>query len=157
MADFLVDGYTKVWWATTLSDPSAPTTAELTAAVPLEDWITPDGLDIQVNTDAVDAGALSSTQDAEIPGRRKDSITLTFKQQGQAAVPWTTFAGRADGFLVVRRDVLRSTAAAVAQKVQVYPGRAGDRQQVKPAKNEVSKFSVPIFVTAAVLDSATIA
>ncbi len=157
MADILVDGNIKIWWANAIASTAAPTVAELTAAVALETFVTPDGLDIQVTTDAVDVGSIASTQDQEIPGRRKDAITLTFKQQGQDVPPWTTFSLRPDGFLVVRRDVPTGTAATAAQKVQVYPARAGDCQQIKGAKNEASKFSVPLFVTGPVQDRATVA
>jgi hypothetical protein len=156
MPDLNTDGMTKVTWMLTCSTTSAPTTAELNAGVSLESYITPDGLDIAVTTTGIDAGSLASTQDQQIPGRRRDDIKLTMKQQGQAAAPWTTFASRPSGFLVVRRDIAASTAWTAAQNVQVYPCRAGDRQQLKPAANDLSKFEVSFFVTAPVVDSATV-
>lgn len=156
MADIISDGMTKVTWMLTCSTTSSPTTAQLNAGVSLENYITPDGLNITVETAAVDTGDIASTQDSEIPGRRKDSITLTFKSQGHSAVPWTTFASRPDGFLVVRRSVATTTAWTAGQVVAVYPCRAGDRQDIAPAPNEVEKFSVGMFVTDVVEDSAVV-
>lgn len=157
IADILADGMTRVSWVPTISNTSAPTTAELNAGVALESFITPDGLGINTSTDTVDNSALNSTQSTVLPGRRADEVSLTFKQQGQSAAPWTTFASRPSGFLVVRRGVASATAWTAAQKVQVYPCTAGDRQILPPAANELEKFTVPLMVTAAVVDTATVA
>ena len=156
MADILGDGAIKVSWCTTISNTSAPTAAECTSGVALETFITPDGLDIQVTTDAVDASSIASTQYQEIPGRRKDSITITFKSQGDSAAPFTTFAARPSGFLVVRYGLAATTAYAAAQKVDVYPCTAGDRQRISPAANEMLKFSVGMFVTSPMVPAATL-
>jgi hypothetical protein len=107
-------------------------------------------------TDAVDAGSLASTQDAEIPGRRKDSGSLTFKHQGDALPPFSTFASRPSGYLVVRYGVASTTAFAAAQKVDVFPATAGDRQRMPSAKNEMLKFQVPIMVTGTAQVSVTV-
>ena len=153
MADIIGDGMTAVVWMLTCASTSGPTSAEITAGVQLHTYITPDGLDIQVTTDEVDTSALSSTQNTKVPGRRNDSITLTMKDQGRAAAPWSTFATRPAGWLVVRRGVTASTAFTTASKINVYPAQAGDRQDVPSAPNEVLKFQVPLFVTGPVLDT----
>ena len=157
MADIISDGMTRVSWVSTISNAAAPTTSELNAGVALESFITPDGLGITTSTDGVDNSALSSTQSTQVAGRRSDELEVTFKQQGQAAVPWTTFASRPNGYVVVRRGVAAATAWTASQKVQVFPAQAGDRQMVSPAPNEVEKCSVTDFVTAAVQDAATVA
>ena len=158
MADILGDGKIKVGWVTTLSSLTAPTQVQVTAGVDLESWLTPDGLNISTSTDAVDASALSSNQYLEIPGRRKDSITLTFKSQGDAAAPWTTFASRPSGFLVVRYGLDPvGTDWTAAQTVDVYPCTAGDRQRMSTAANEMLKFSVMLFVTTAMSPSVALA
>lgn len=159
MADIISDGMTKVSWVTTISNTAAPTAAELNAGVALEALLTPDGLGITTTTDAVDAASLASVQDAEIPGRRKDSIVLTFKDQGEAAAPFTTFASRPSGYVVVRRgvSVTGTPTYVAAQKVHVYPATAGDRQPQGSAKNELLKLVVPIFVTGPVQASVAVA
>lgn len=157
MADLISDGLTKVTWMLTCSSTSAPTAAEAAAGVSLEALITPDGLDISRTLAMVDTGSLASTQDSEVPGRKKDSINLTMKHQGDAAAPWTTFASRPAGFLLVRYGIASTTAWTAAQKVDVYPCQAGDRQRVKSAPNEVLKIAVPLAVSGVVVDSATMA
>lgn len=157
MPDIISDAMTRVSWVTSISNTAAPTTSELNAGVALESFITPDGLGISTSTDTVDNSALNSNQSTTLPGRRGDEISLTFKQQGQSAAPWTTFASRPAGYLVVRRGVASTTAWTASQKVQVYPCTAGDRQLLPPAANELEKFTVPLMVTGTVNDAATVA
>lgn len=157
MTDIASDGMTRVSWVTTISNTAAPTTAELNAGVALESFITPDGLSISTSTAAVDNSALNSTDNTALAGRRSDEISITFKQQGQSAAPWTTFAGKPSGYVVVRSGIAAATAWTASQKVQVYPMQAGDRQKSSPAPNELEKFTVPFFKSGAVNDSATVA
>ena len=157
MPDIISDGATKVSWVTTISNTAAPTTAELNAGVALESFITPDGLSLNTSTDPVDNTSIASTQSTQVAGRRNDEVEITFKQQGQGAAPWTTFASRPNGYLVVRRGVATATAWTAAQKVQVFPAQAGDRQMIAPAPNEVEKFSVKCFISGVVQDAATVA
>jgi hypothetical protein len=156
MPDIISDGQTKVSWVVTISNTAAPTAAELNAGTGLEGFITPDGLGITTSTDGVDNTSIASTQSTQVAGRRADELEVTFKQQGQAAAPWTTFASRPNGHLVVRRGVATATAWTAAQKVQVFPAQAGDRQMVAPAPNEVEKFMVRFFVSGVVQDAATV-
>lgn len=157
MPDLMSDGMTRVSWVTTISNPAAPTVAELNAGVALQSYITPDGLSISTSTASVDNSALDSTDNTSVAGRRTDDISITFKQQGQSAAPWTTFAGKPSGHVVVRSGVAAATAWGANQKIQVYPSQAGDRQKSTPAPNELEKFTVPFFKTAAVQDAATVA
>lgn len=156
MADLISDGMTKIIWVTTISNTAAPTVAEIGAGVTLETFVTPDGLALTTSTDPVDNTSISSVQSTQVAGRRTDEIEITFKQQGQAAAPWTTFASRPTGYVVIRRGVATATAIANPQKVQVFPAQAGDRQMISPAPNELEKFSVKFFVTGPVVDTATV-
>lgn len=153
MADIISDGTTKVTWMLTCATQSAPTAAECTAGVSLEAFITPDGLQINTTDAMVDTGSLASTQDSELPGRRKDTVTITFKDQGESAAPFSTFASRPAGFIVVRRNVAVATAYSAGQTVFLYPAKAGSRQVGVAAANEVSKFTVQFGVTGPVQES----
>lgn len=157
MADIVADGKTRLSWVTTISNTAAPTTSELNAGVALETYVTPDGLQLDTKTDAVDNTAINSTQNTSLAGRRNDDVSLTMKLQGQAAAPWTTFASKPSGYLVVRRSVDSATAWTASQKVQVYPCQAADRALISPAANEVEKFSVSFFINGPVQDAATVA
>lgn len=156
MADIISDGKTSVVWMLTCASQTAPTAAELSAGVDLETFITPDGLDIQSTVTNVDTGSLASTQDSEVPGRKKDQLTLTFKHQGDAAVPWTTFASRPDGFICIRYGVDSTTAYTTASVVDLYPIRSGDRMRMASAPNEVLKFQVNMYVSGDVQQSVTL-
>jgi len=157
MADILSDANTRVSWVTTISNPAAPTVAELNAGVALESFITPDGFSVSTSTAAVDTSALNSSDNTSAAGRRSDDISITMTDQGQAAAPWTTFSGKPSGYVVRRSGIAASTAWTASQKVQVFPSQAGDRQMSSPAPNELQKFTVPFFKTAAVQDAATVA
>lgn len=148
MADIIADGYVKVGWVTTLSSLTSPTATQITAGVDLESFLTPDGLGIELGDEAVDTSALNSTFSTEKAGRGTVSIELTFKDQGQANPPWSTFASRPTGYLVVRTGVAATTDWAASQKVDVYSVVAGDRKPLAPAANEVAKFSIQLFSTA---------
>lgn len=157
MPDIISDGMTRISWVASISNAGAPTVAELNAGVALESLITADGLDTPTTSDRVDNSSLASTQNTELIGRRTDQPTLTFKQQGKTAAPWTTFAGKPSGYLVRRTGVAASTAWTASQKVTVMPVQAGYRNELAAAKNEVEKFSVDFAVTGEVRDDATVA
>lgn len=148
MADIVVDGTVKVGWVTTLSSLTSPTATQITAGVDLESFITPDGLQPTESDEMIPTSALNSTFSTEKIGRTTVELAITFKHQGLANVPWTTFASRPAGYLVVRYGIAATTDWAASQKVDIYPCTAGDRQPVAGAANEVAKFTVPFFLTA---------
>lgn len=157
MADIISDGMTKVVWCTTIADASAPTEAEVLAGTALESWITPDGLDRSTEESRIDVSSLASVQDQEVAGRRKETVILTMKNQGVSNAPYSTFASYPAGYLVIRTGVDSTTAAAAAQVVDVYTVKAGTRQHVAPAPNEVLKFRVEFYSTAPMEQSVAIA
>lgn len=148
MADVIGDGMVKVTWVTSLASTTAPSAATLGAGTDLQSYITPDGLAIEIGDDEVDVSALNSTFTSKKVGRGTVSVELTFKNQGAAAAPWTTFASRPTGYLVVRRNVAAATAWASSQYCEVYIVQAGDQMPIAPTANEVAKFTVKLFSTA---------
>ena len=149
MADIVSDGMTKVAFVTTIAAPAAPTAAEMAAGEDLEGFLTPDGLGMDFGNDSVDVTALSSTYNAELPGRQTVSTELTFKHQGDAVAPFSTFAGKPEGYIVVRRNVDATDAWAENDVIEVYPVQIGTRRRQAPAANEVLKFTVQAFHTSA--------
>ena len=154
MADILEDGMTRVCFVPTIASTAAPTVAEIGAGQDLEDYLTPDGLGIEYSTESADVSGLSSTFSSSLPGRQSVSGELTLKDNGRGSVPWSTFSGKPSGYLVVRRYVDVGDVYAISDKVEVYTVQAGQRRPMSPAANEVSKFAVSVFHTAApVLDA----
>jgi hypothetical protein len=149
MADYGFDGMIKVSWVPTIANIASPTTAELTAGTSLEDILTADGLTISSDTASVDTSKLSSTSTAQIIGRSTFTLGIKYvRGSGAATTLETTLARGANGYLVVRRDVVATTAWTAAQKVEVYPGQIGDVQPDSPAPNALQTVTVPIMNTA---------
>ena len=157
MADITNDGMTRVSWVSTISNTAAPTAAELNAGVALESYITADGLDLSGEDTSIDTSALNSLQNTEMPGRTNYSAQLTFKHQGEAAAPFTTFASRPSGYLVARYLVASSTSFAAGQKVTVYPATMGTRHPMKVTPNELAKFQIKAFISGIVQQSVSVA
>lgn len=152
------DGNTRIYWVTTLSSTTSPTVAQITAGVDITSYLTPDGWSVTTAEASVDTSSLASVDDTATPGRRSDEIECTFKMEnGMTGAPWTTFASNPAGYLVERRSVAYSTAITASQKVRVFPVTAGNRNILPATPNELEKFSVKFFKTAATVDTATVA
>ena len=143
--DLMTDGMTKVAWVTSIANLSAPTAAECNGGF---DWtfrITPDGLKTDPQTADVDNSSLGSTFDTTDVGRTGYTVEVTFKRGTTPTEdqPYTTLTKKTAGYLVIRRNADCTTAFATGDLVEVYPVKAGEGQNVAPAKNEVAKFMVP--------------
>ena len=156
MADRVVDGFITVRWVTTLSSTTSPTATQINAGVNLTSFSTKDGLDVSPDQNTVDTTSLNSLTETQGLGMAKVDIALTLKR-ASTDTAWTTFASNPAGWLVIRRGVLNSTAIAAADKVEVYPVTASNRMPVKPAANEVEKFSVKMPLSADYVLEATVA
>jgi len=157
VADIVSDGKIKIMWVTTLSSTTSPTAAQINAGVDLTPYITPDGYSVTTGEATVDNSALNSVDDTALPGRRSDEIEITFKHQGDSAAPWTTFASNPAGYIVERTSIAYGTAIAASDKVRVFTVTAGFRNKLPRTPNEIEKFSVKFYKSAAVSDAATVA
>lgn len=157
MADLLSDGNTRVSWVPSIANIAAPTVAELNAGTRLDEYMPPDGLNMAHDEAAVNTAKLSSTFDSELPGRSKVSPSLTLIRQTPTDTPWNLLTRGTTGYVVVRDTVAASTAWTAAQKCRVYPSTCGLRQPLPPAANEVSKFTVRMYVSVTHDDNATVA
>lgn len=148
MGDVITDGKTRVAWATSISNLSAPTVPELDAAKDFTARITPDGLTITPDTADVDTSGLHSTFSTTRAGRRGYTVELTCKRGDTPTddAPHATLKYQATGFLIVRRVLPYTEPWAAGQEVEVYPIECGEPQQVPPAPNEVGKFTSPMKV-----------
>lgn len=124
-----VDGNVAVWWVPTIADTSAPTASELTAGTVLD-------LSCYL-TAAPDTGGdqasiadprLCSLQDFEQPGKVTRTLSLTYIRNPQSTTnnkAYTTLIPGTAGNIVLRAGMAFDTAAAAAQKVDVWPVKAG--------------------------------
>lgn len=162
MSRILNDGNIKVTWVPAIASiaaPSAGTELAATGSVPLEPWITPDGLNLGNSEAVVDLSVLSSVTEYEGPGRYKQTIDLTCQRDDTTAsdLAWTTLVRGAQGFIVIRIGVLAGTAYAAADRLMVYTVTVGKRLMVKPTKNTPATFIVHAYCSGADNDAAVAA
>ncbi len=150
--------YIRIWWVTTISSKTAPTTTEINAGTDVTTFVPKDGLKIGGSNDKVKNDDISSSHKSEIPGAYGESIALTCFRDDAADSAWTLFKTRnTAGYLVVRRMVPFATAATAAQKVEVYPATTLQPVPMDTAENERQKFTVEFAVTAPPALDATVA
>lgn len=148
MPDLGFDGMIKVSWVPTISNIAAPTVVELTAGTPLEGALLPDGLTISADTAEVDNSKMNSIANTVIVGRGTWTLAVKYVR-GDAANTYATaveaaLAPKANGYLVVRRDIVSTTAWVAAQKVEVYPAQVGYANPDSPAANTLQAVEVPL-------------
>ncbi len=147
MAVVIIDGRVKVTFCTAIANIAAPTTTELNAGTALEQFITPDGLDISSSTGKVDVSNLRSTFTTNKAGRRAFDISVKFHHDSPTDTPYNLFPYNTDGYLVVRRGTDATTAWASTNKVEVYPVNSGEAMQEKPAPDGTWDFTIPFMVS----------
>lgn len=159
MSDLISDGKTRVVWVSSLSNLAAPTTTELNAGQELTARITPDGLKVDPTTADVDTSSLASTFDTKEVGRVGYETELTFKRGSTTPEDWPyqNLTYGVHGVLVIRRGTEVATAWTAGQQVETYPVVCGERANVAPAANEVTKFMSPIKVYAPPSTNAVVA
>ena len=156
--DLLSDGNIKVSWVVSIANKSAPTVAELNAGTGLEqEFLTPDGLEISPETGAIDTSSLGSTFSTSAAGRRGFELNLKVKRKTTGDSAHALFTFRAEGFVVVRRHKLAVSAWATGDKVEVYPVQVGELAYDPPEENSVTKYTMPMFLTAEPDTRATVA
>ncbi|MGC5019011.1 hypothetical protein [Micromonospora sp. DT47] len=151
MADIPVDGNTRVAWVPAISNKALPTTTELNAGLLLQSLVTADGLaGFEPETADVDTTSLASTFNTVTIGRDTFSGTmLRLKKQDGTDTAYNTLIRGAAGYIVIRRDVLETTAWTAAQKVEVYPVVCGQTKRLNPEANTVARYEVPTKITSA--------
>lgn len=164
MADLGFDGMIKVSWVEDIADISAPTVAELDAGVSLEGRLLPDGLTVSADTADVDNSKMNSTANSAIAGRRSFTLGVKYVRgdsaDTEAAAVESALVYRANGNLVVRRDIVSTTGWAAAQKVEVYPAQCGEANPDAPGPDTLQAVEVPMKNTAeprAITNRATVA
>ena len=139
--------YTRIWWAETIDDITAPTVAELTAATDISHYIPKDGLKVGATNNQVKNDDITSAFNGEIPGSYGNAVTLTSFRDDDADTSWDLFKDRNTyGFLVVRRLVPVTTAPLAGQAVEVYPAATGTPTMHDTAENERVKFGVDLMI-----------
>jgi hypothetical protein len=151
MADLGFDGMVKVSWVPTIASLAAPTVVELTAGTSLEGRLLPDGLTISADTGEIDNSKMNSIANTVIVGRGTWTASIKYVRgdaaDSAATAVETAMAPKANGYLVVRRDIVATTAWIAAQKVEVYPAQVGYANPDSPAADTLQAVEVPLKIT----------
>ena len=151
MADFAVDGLTRVAWVTSIANIALPTVSELNAGTLLQSVLTADGLNgFEPNTADVDTTGLNSTFDTKTIGRDSFQNTmLRFKKQTGTDTVYNLLTRGTSGYVVIRRDIAETTAWNSGQAVEVYPATCGQTRRLAPVANSVTQYEVDTKITSA--------
>lgn len=140
------DGMTTVWWVSTLTDPTKPTTAEVNAtgtALNITCYLSNDGIapDFDADTFTVERFCMKNTQETE--GKVKwtiDDLMYIWDQQNPESAGNKAYAvlqEKLPGFFIIRygKSAEAYPKLAVADVANVYSARLGTRTPAKPEAN----------------------
>jgi hypothetical protein len=156
-------GITKLAWVVTISNPSAPTAAELTAGIDLSCLMTTAysvGFDA---SDTISEQAVCETANTVTPTLEKyqgnlvlfSSFTAGALDSGDSK---NAFANAYEvGYFVRRIGLPYSTAFAAAQKVEVYKFMADRVQRAGGTAQGYTKITVPLLPQGFAKDQVTVA
>jgi len=146
MADVVIDGYINIWLVPTIPNIAAPVAATIAAGNAIELSLTQEGLNgFASTTNWVNNSALGSTFDTQLPGTVSyGDMSLQFKWQSGTDTLWNLLVLGYQTNVVVRRRLLRATAIAATQPVEVYPVTCGQFTPEGYERNSLARFTVPI-------------
>lgn len=157
MGQIRYEGKTRVFWATTVADISAPTVAEITAGTDLTPFMPKDGLSRSPSFQTVDLSTLSSEFDAEGQATWGVPVQLKVLRDTVSNDAYDLFATHAtSGFLIVLPE-LGTGVVVAAVDAEVYPSQASIAIPNSTAGNERQMATVGISVTSEPNLSATVA
>ena len=146
MADVIIDGYINVWLVPTIPNIAAPVAATIAAGTAIELSLTQEGLNgFESTTNWVNNSALGSTFDTQLPGTVSyGDMSLQFKWQSGTDTLWALLLLGYQTNIVIRRRLLRTTAIAASQPVEVYPVTCGQFTPAGYERNSLARFSIPV-------------
>ena len=151
------DGNVLVKILPAVANLNTPTVAEVAAGVDISCYLTSDGYAPGVDQAGIPDERLCSTQIFEQPGRVTNTLDLTYIDNTNAPNEATdneakeTLIPGSTHVLLVRRGVAYEDALAAAQKVTLWPIKAGVQQDVPPEANSILKTMQKQFITGPVV------
>ena len=145
------NGEVRIWWATTVSDPSAPTAAEITAGTEITGFIS--SLDTPLDGNAPDASDLSSAFNKTVAGKFGGNVSAQMYRDDTTDTAFGLFPRGTTGYLIIRRFGGSTVAHAMGDEVDVWYCRVITRSDVALDDESVQAFTVEM----AALDEPNIA
>lgn len=157
MSRTIAPGQLRASWVASISNPAAPTAAELNAGTVISGQMRRDGLDVPLAGNVVDASDVSSKLNKTAPGTvGGDTATLRFRLdrtrttvdavKAVLTAPTSTADGAA-GYLVVRRIGGSGNTYAATDRVDVYPAQVVSNSDDAISDNDTQSFTVILSIT----------
>ena len=136
------DGYSKVWFTTTIVSIAAPTLVEIELGEELTPFLTRTGIDTPEEGTDADSSSLASPRDFSVPATIGGDIVGELYRDDTADDAWDALARLTEGYLVIARFGGGGTdnAIAVADVVEVYPVRVSQRSPARLTGGETQRF-----------------
>ena len=147
MARITPDGYVQVYAVNTITTPSSPTWAEITAGTALHGFLTPTGLDTPEEGQDADSSDLGSARDKSIPATVGGDVIGEFYRDdgtgGSTDDAWDALPRNLDTNLVIARFGGSGTSNAISSgdAVEVIPVRVSQRSNNRMTRGEALRFT----------------
>lgn len=138
MARLISNGEVRIWWVDTISDPSAPTVAEITAGTDITGFLS--SLDTPLDGNAVDSSDLSSAFNKTVAGKFGGNVNAQMYRDDTADDAFDLFPRNTTGYLVIRRFGGSDVAEAAGDEVDVWNLRVITRSDVPLDDESVQAF-----------------
>lgn len=149
MARLVYEGRTNVYWATTITNPAAPTVAEIGAATDITGFITKDGVAVNINTNNVDSATIEEIFDAQVVGSYGADLQLTMFRDDTADTAWDLCVYGTNGYVVIDRFNDAGDEPLAGDVVEVWPAQMHQPAPQNSAANTQQRFIESFAVTAA--------
>lgn len=146
MPDIIGDGKERWDWVLSISNPAAPTAAELNAGIRLSQWMTLDGATgFTANTADAPTSSKESKFDTAVNGRRSLSDPkLRLKKQSGTDTAHIALSTDATGYLVRRNSLDATTAYSASQVVDVFQVMLSQKGKLDQDANMPERYEVPV-------------
>lgn len=140
MARLISNGEVRIGWATSISDPTAPTDAEVAAATDITPFLS--SLDTPLDGDAVDSSDLSSAFNKTVAGKFGGNVNGTMYRDDTTDTAFDAFPRNTTGFLLIRRFGGSDVAMGTGDDIDVWNLRVITRSDNSLDDNSVQAFAV---------------
>ncbi len=139
MARLISNGEVRVGWAAAISDPTAPTNAEVSGSTDITPFLST--LDTPLDGDAVDSSDLSSAFNKTVAGKFGGTVSGTMYRDDTTDTAFDLFPRNTTGFLIVRRFGGSGVALGTGNSVDVWNLRVITRSDTSLDDNAVQMFT----------------
>ncbi len=157
MSRLVYEGRTNVYWATAVANKNSPTVAEVTAATALTNFVTKDGVRVNITSNKVDNATIAETFNAQNVGSDGADLELEMFRDDTADTAWNLAVKGTNGFVIIDRVRVAGVLPSAGNKVEVYPAQMGRRMMNNSAQDENQRFVLQFAVTANYNENATVA